>query len=150
MGTTTFSGPIRSGTIKNTTGTTVGTNVANVGNVVLSQTGTIAYTDDGTAVAIATVPANSQIIEIYVDVLTPFDGTGTDLVDLGDGTTANLYADNLDVSSAARVLASSDVSQLAELDDVGTSDVTIYATYTDANSDASAGSARITVVYKQN
>jgi hypothetical protein len=31
MGTTTFSGPLKAGTIKDTTGTTVGTDVANVG-----------------------------------------------------------------------------------------------------------------------
>jgi len=53
------------------------------------------------------------------------------------------------LSSAARVRGSSDASQLAELDDVGTSDVTIYATYSDANTDATAGSARVTVVYVQ-
>jgi hypothetical protein len=135
MGTTTFSGPVKAGTVREGSS-------ANTGNVVLSQTATVAYTDDGTAVAIATIPANSQIIDLYVDVLTPFDGSG-------DGTTANLYADNLDLSSAARVRGSSDASQLAELDDVGTSDVTIYATYADANSDASAGSARVTVVYVQ-
>ena len=39
MGTTTFSGPIKAGTIKNTTGTTLGTTItANVGQVVMSQT----------------------------------------------------------------------------------------------------------------
>ena len=38
MGTTTFSGPIKAGTIKNTTGTTLGSDVANVGQVVMSQT----------------------------------------------------------------------------------------------------------------
>jgi hypothetical protein len=37
MANTTFSGPIKAGTISNTTGTTVGTNVANVGQVVMSQ-----------------------------------------------------------------------------------------------------------------
>jgi hypothetical protein len=31
MATTTFSGPLKAGTIKDTTGTTVGTDVANVG-----------------------------------------------------------------------------------------------------------------------
>ena len=35
MATTTFSGPIKAGTINNTTGTTVGTNVATVVPVVL-------------------------------------------------------------------------------------------------------------------
>jgi hypothetical protein len=37
MGTTTFSGPLKAGTIKDTTGTTVGTNVANVGYGVMAQ-----------------------------------------------------------------------------------------------------------------
>ena len=37
MGTTTFSGPIRAGNIRNTNGTTVGTDVANVGYVVMTQ-----------------------------------------------------------------------------------------------------------------
>ena len=34
MATTTFSGPIKAGTIKDTIGTTVGSDVANVGSVV--------------------------------------------------------------------------------------------------------------------
>ena len=37
MANTTFSGPIKAGTIKDTTGTTVGTNVTNVGSVVMAQ-----------------------------------------------------------------------------------------------------------------
>jgi len=38
MGITTFSGPIKAGTIKNTTGTTLGSDIANVGQVVMAQT----------------------------------------------------------------------------------------------------------------
>ena len=37
MATTTFSGPIKAGTISNTTGTTVGDDVRNTGQVVMSQ-----------------------------------------------------------------------------------------------------------------
>ena len=37
MGTTTFSGPVKAGTIKDTTGTTVGTDVNNVGFVLMAQ-----------------------------------------------------------------------------------------------------------------
>ena len=37
MASTTFSGPIKAGTISNTTGTTLGDNVANVGQVVMTQ-----------------------------------------------------------------------------------------------------------------
>lgn len=143
MGQTTFSGPIRAGTVRE--GST-----ANVGKVVLSQKGTIAYTDAATAVAIATVPANAQIVEIYVDVTTAFNSSGTDLLDLGDGSTANLYADNLDLATAARLRATSDTSQITELLDVGATDVTVYATYSQSVADASTGAATITVLYVQN
>ena len=37
MANTTFSGPVRAGTISNTTGTTLGSNIANIGQVVMSQ-----------------------------------------------------------------------------------------------------------------
>jgi hypothetical protein len=37
MANTTFSGPVKAGTISNTTGTTVGTNIANVGYVSMAQ-----------------------------------------------------------------------------------------------------------------
>lgn len=150
MANSTWSGPLRSGTIKHTTGTTLGDDVANVGNAVLSQTGTIAYTDDGTAVTIAVLPKNSQIIEVQVDVTTAFNGSTTDLLDIGKTGAANHFADNLDVSSAGRILGTSDVSQLANYATVGTSDIDVIATYTDTAGDASAGAARITVLYVQN
>ena len=38
MGTTTFSGPIKAGTIKDTTGTTLGSNVKNTRQVVMAPT----------------------------------------------------------------------------------------------------------------
>ena len=46
MANTTFSGPILAGTIKNTTGTTVGTNVKNTGQVLMSQSFSFAYTTE--------------------------------------------------------------------------------------------------------
>ena len=60
MGTTTFSGPIKAGTIKDTTGTTVGTNKANVGFVKMAQTAE--WTQSTTAADTGIViPANSQL-----------------------------------------------------------------------------------------
>ena len=57
MGTTTFSGPIRAGNIRNTTGTVVGTDIANVGYVVMTQQhvmdisggGTLTWKNTGTS-----------------------------------------------------------------------------------------------------
>jgi hypothetical protein len=41
MATTTFSGPIKAGTIKDTTGTTLGSDVKNVGFTVMAQSAAI-------------------------------------------------------------------------------------------------------------
>ena len=80
MGTTTFSGPIRSGTIKDTTGTVVGTNIANVGQVVLhqraaiTQAATIAANTPATTIII---PASSIILAIRLYVATAWSGAAT-------------------------------------------------------------------------
>ena len=65
MGTTTFSGPIKAGTIKDTTGTTVGTNKANVGFVKMAQTASWTQSTDAADTGIV-IPANSQITEITI------------------------------------------------------------------------------------
>ena len=150
MGTTTFSGPIKAGTLKETTGSTVGTNVANTGFVLMAQSANIVYAANGTTTTIATLPANSQIFQITLDVTTAFDAGTTNTIDFGDGTTADKYADALAAGSQARVLATSDVSQIGNLIDVGTSDIQVIATYNQSGSAASAGAATATVLYLQN
>ena len=150
MGTTTFSGPIKAGTLKDTTGSTVGTNVANTGFVLMAQSANIVYAADGTTTTIATLPANSQIFQITLDVTTAFNAGTTNTIDFGDGTTADKYADALAAGSLARVLATSDVSQIGNLIDIGTSDIQVVATYNQSGSAASAGAATATVLYLQN
>ena len=150
MGTTTFSGPIKAGTLKETTGSTVGTDVANTGFVLMAQSASIVYGANGSTTTIATLPANSQIFQITLDVTTAFNAGTTNTIDFGDGTTADKYADALAAGSIARVLATSDVSQITNLIDVGTSDVQVIATYNQSGSAASAGAATATVLYLQN
>ena len=150
MGTTTFSGPIKAGTLKDTTGSTVGTDVANTGFVLMAQSANIVYGANGSTTTIATLPANSQIFQITLDVPTAFNAGTTNTIDFGDGTTADQFADALAAGSIARVLATSDVSQITNLVDVGTSDVQVVATYNQSGSAASAGAATATVLYLQN
>lgn len=149
MGTTTFSGPIKAGTIKDTTGTTVGTNKANVGFVLMAQSGNVVFGANGSTTVVATLPANSQIYQIAVDVTTAFDAGTTNTLDIGDGTTADKYADALAAGAQARVLATSDVSQIGNLVDIGTSDVDITVTYNQTGTAATAGAATVTVLYLQ-
>lgn len=150
MATTTFSGPIKAGTIKATTGTTVGEDKANVGFVLMAQSGNVVFGADGSTTVVATLPANSQIFQITVDVTTAFDAGTTNTFDIGDGSTANLYADDLAAGSQARVLATSDVSQIGNLIDIGTSDVDVTVTYNQTGTAATAGAATVTVLYLQN
>ena len=77
MGTTTFSGPIKAGTIRHTTGTTVGEDIANVGQVVMAQTFSADLSSGAIAAATTDVviPAKSQILDIVVDVITAANTT---------------------------------------------------------------------------
>ena len=93
---------------------------------------------------------NSQIFQIAVDVTTAFNAGTTNTVDLGDGSTADKFADALALGSLGRVLATSDVSQITNLIDIGASDVNVVATYNQTGSAADAGAATITVLYVQN
>ena len=101
MANTTFSGPILAGSIKYTTGTTVGTDIKNTGQVVMSQTfaadlSSGAITADVTNVVI---PANSQIIDIVIDQITAANTTTNYSVrDVAGGaaTLINTYASGTD------------------------------------------------------
>lgn len=149
MAQTTFSGPIKAGTIRNTTGTTVGTDVANVGSVVMSQTDTIAYTDTTDKSLSIVIPANSQIVDIKILVTTAFNGGGADTMDIGIVGNSDLYVDNADVSAAGDAALGA-TALVTNWTDIGTSDVKLAAKYIDAGADSSAGAARIVVSYVQN
>ena len=60
MANTTFSGPIRSGTILNTTGTTVGSDMKNIGSMLVTQTQAVTQAAPLTTDII--IPANSQLV----------------------------------------------------------------------------------------
>ena len=122
MGNTTFSGPIKAGSIKDTTGTTVGSNVANIGSVVMAQSAAITEAAASADVGIV-IPANSQIVEIHVLVQTAWDG-GTNTLDVGDRSDTDLFVDALPCTAVGnhRVTAATTGTE-ANWRDVGTSDV---------------------------
>ena len=150
MANTTFSGPILAGTIKNTTGTTVGSNVKNTGQVLMSQSFSFAYTTEGSATDTnVVIPANSQIVSIEVNVETAFNDSGNDLLEVGSSADTDLYVN--DVSIAAVGPAALGTAGLcANWKDIGTSDIRVGYIYNGANNDASAGAATVTINYLQN
>ena len=151
MGTTTFSGPVKAGPISVTTGTTVGTNMKNTGQVVMSQT--VAVDQSAAVLEISTeadtgiiIPANSQIINMYVLVQTAWDG-GTNTLDVGISGNTDLYVDGLDTSTAGNHRATAAATGTeANWRDIGTSDVTIYIQSVATGN----GAGVLTVEYIQN
>ena len=90
MGTTTFSGPIKAGDIREGAS-------ANTGFVSMAQSAAVTEVNAfGTTDII--IPANSQITNIYVLVTTAFDN-GTNTIDVGISSDTDLFVDGLSVSS---------------------------------------------------
>lgn len=146
MGTTTFSGPLKAGSISQTTGTTVGTNVANVGFVVMAQSAVIDIIGASSAdQVVATIPAGSQIIDVILNVTTANDDTGTAVVVVGTSTDADAFIPSTSVKTVGTTRGTLDT----EATDVGTSDIQVLADFTAQNGNGAAGAATVTVMYLQ-
>ena len=154
MATTTFSGPIKAGTINNTTGTSLGTNIKNIGQVVMAQTFSTGTTLAGGASAAnvtdVVIPANSQIIDIVLDKPTAM-GNATCVFSIGDtvgGNATFINSYNITTGSGAgRAYPTTEAGGALAWADVGTSDVRITWTSTGATN---AGEVRATILYQQN
>ena len=154
MATTTFSGPIKAGTIKATTGTTLGSDVKNTGQVVMAQTFSTGTTlASGASAANSTtvvIPANSQIIDIVLDCPTAMAGANCDF-SVGDTVGGNAsFINTYEIttgSGAGRKYPTTEAGGALAWADTGTADVKL--TWTSAGA-TSAGEVRVTVLYQQN
>ena len=147
MGTTTFSGPIKAGTIKDTTGSTVGTDVTNVGSVVMAQSKVIdiigATANDQVC---ATIPANSQIVDVILNVTTVSNDSGTATVSVGTSADPDAFIALQNVKALGTTHGTLDT----EATNVGTTDLEVLADFTGATGDGTTGVATVTVLYAQN
>jgi len=146
---TTFSGPILASTIKNTTGTTVGTDIKNTGQVLMAQTASV----DLSAGAIAAsaldivIPANSQLVDIVFDSITAASGaTNISIGQVGGAATAYVNTFAIGTTVGLKRPTTQAGGALA-WEDVGTSDVRFNVTNSAATT---AGELRVTIMYLQN
>jgi hypothetical protein len=146
MANTTFSGPIKAGTIKDTTGSTVGTNVRNVGSVLMAQSAVIDIIGASAVTTVATVPANSQIVDVILNVTTVSNDTNAAAVVVGVSGDTNAFIPSTSVKSLATTRGTLDT----EATDVGATDVQVIATFTATDGDGTTGAATVTVLYIQN
>ena len=149
MAQTNFSGPITAGNIRNTTGTTIGTDIANVGQVVMTQTHLIDLSGGALAADVTNIviPANSQIIDVVIDSVVAASGaTNLSVGDVAGGaaTIINTYALGTGVG---RKYPTTEAGGALAWSDVGTTDIRLTIT---ASAATNAGSTRLTVLYSQN
>ena len=148
MSNTTFSGPILAGGIKNTTGSTVGSNMKNTGYVLMSQTEAV----DQTAVTSLTniiIPANSQLVtaQLYVSVVYNGVATTTGLGYVG-GATAFTAAGAIAGGTLGiiDITAGASKPRVDAWADVGTTDRRLLLT----QANVGTGVGWLTVTYIQN
>ena len=148
MGTTTFSGPVKAGTIRETTGTTVGSDIKNVGFVEMVQSKSITLSGASANTAVGVIPANSQIVDVKMDVIVA--GDDTNAATLSVGTTANgtayVAATNAKTIARTQPIAAA----IPALADVGTTDSNVVAQFTATDGDGTVGEGIVTVSYLQN
>ena len=147
MATTNFSGPITAGQIRNTTGTTLGDNMKNVGFVSMAQSVKVDITDaTHTSQVCAVIPANSQITDVIVNVTTVNNDTGAATISVGTVADADAFIATLNVKALATTHGTLDT----EATNVGATDIQVFADFTGANGDGTTGAATVTVMYIQN
>jgi hypothetical protein len=145
MANTTFSGPIRAGNIPNTTGTTVGTNVRNVGQVLMAQSAVIDIIGASANTVVATIPANSQIVDCILNVTTVSNDSNAAAVTVGVTGNTNAFVP----STSVKALATTRGTLETEATDVGNTDIQVNAYFTATDGNGSTGAATVTVIYLQ-
>jgi hypothetical protein len=127
------------------------TDTVDGGFTVLTQTTTATTVAGGTAVSSTiTIPAQSQIIDLIVDMVTvPSFGTAT-LVNATIGTVAagTQYLSATDVTLVGRTALAFTAAQLTAMSDVGTNQNVVLTIDPDGTV-ATQGTFRLTVVYAQ-
>ena len=94
----------------------------------------------------AVVPANSQIVDVILNVTTVSNDSGTAVVNVGTAADPDAFLNDVNVKALATTRGTLDT----EATDIGTSDVTIQAAYDGGSADGTTGAATVTVLYLQN
>ena len=149
MATTTFSGPIKAGTISNTTGTTLGDDVRNTGQVVMSQSIMIdaAVVVGTTTYNVGVIPKNSQLLTVILRVAIASDQGTTATVSVGKTGTAAYLVAATDVKTLGETTTLA-TGALDEADRFG-SDTQITATLIAVGTTATTGQVSVTFTYVQ-
>ena len=139
MGTTTFSGPVKAGTVREGAS-------ANTGSVLMAQSAVIDIIGATNTTAVGIIPANSQIVDVILNVTTVSNDGGAATVKIGHVGDDDEYL----AATNVKALGTTRGTIGADGTDIGTSDQTVNAIYTAANGNGATGAATVTILYIQN
>ena len=149
MATTTFSGPIKAGTISNTTGTTLGDDVRNTGQVVMTQSIMIdaAVAAGTTTYNVGVLPKNSQLLTATIRCAVVSNSGTSATVSVGKTSSAAFFiaATNVKALGETTTLATASLDSADRVD----ADTQITATLIAVGTTATTGQVTVTFTYVQ-
>jgi hypothetical protein len=141
MSQSTFSGPVKAGTVRE--GAT-----PNLGYMVMMQSGTISQASTAVVSSTVYIPANSRILEFFVDSSVAWDSGTSATLSIGTAAGGTQYVASVDAkATAGRLTISHTTTQLTAMSNVGATQ-TVTATVTPSGT-TTAGALKWAVVYAQ-
>jgi hypothetical protein len=154
MGFATFSGPVRSGTQRY--GAAENTGLMTLSRTAYVNVSGVALTTGAAAQTLFTLPAGAKILNFVTEVLVTIAGNSVSQVGvtIGKSGSAAEFAASFNTGTAvARVTqANMDTAitgKVAALDNIGSVDVPVQATFTATTGNPTSGQIAITVIYQQ-
>lgn len=154
MGFATFSGPVRSGTERY--GAAENTGLITLSRTAYVNVSGVALTAAPVAQTLFTLPAGSKILNFVPEVLVAITGGSVTNVgvQIGKAGAAAEFAASFNTGTSVARVAQATVdtaisSKVLAMDNIGTVDVPVQATFTAAGGNPTAGQIAITVVYQQ-
>jgi len=141
----TFSGPVRSGTIREGA-------ARNTGLVVLSQsydTGTVVAAQGNVDVQAFNIPQGSQILDITVDQVVVPNGSSTSTVSVGTASGGAQLMAAVVTTAGGRFRGTPTAATQLAWQTSTTADTSVFVRYAIGTADATAGRAIVTVTYVQ-
>jgi len=138
-----FSGPITAGTIRDTSGTTIGVDVSNRGYVVMAQGATITQDIAAKPTSIV-IPAGSAIISIISYALVDFTGASNQYT-IGISPAANELTTSAQCAAGTTTAAADTDAEAAVWANVGPKDVQIFV----KADNAGTGKGYVAIQYAQ-
>ena len=130
------------------------TNTVDGGFTVLTQTTTVTTAAAGTATsATLTLPASSQILDFYVDMVqneVVGGGTATAIaMTIGTAVAGTQYVSSTDIFAGGRAALTFTAAQLTAMADIGTNQSVVITVDPDGTISTTQAIVRLTVVYAQ-